>query len=251
MVHAVEQGAGRPVVLLHQTPRSADEFRDVLPLLAAGGCRAIAVDTPGYGASDPVEPPTIEAWAAAIADAVGPREGWPAVVVGHHTGGVVALELAASRPELVAGLVLSSTPYTDAAFRAERAGRPPVDAASDDPEALREARAPFYPRDRPDLLDRFVRDALRAGPHRELGHLAVGTYRMEDAAPRVRARVLLVGAPEDPFAHPHLEPLAAALTGAASVDVIELEGGTVPLPDQLPGPFADAVLLHIARRGDK
>ena len=51
-------------------------------------------------------------------------------VVGHHTGGVIAIELAARAPERVASLTLSSTPYTDAEFRraarratADRRGR--------------------------------------------------------------------------------------------------------------------------------
>jgi pimeloyl-ACP methyl ester carboxylesterase len=46
----VEHGTGEPVLLLHQTPRSWDEYRDVLPLLGANH-RAIAMDTLGFGAS--------------------------------------------------------------------------------------------------------------------------------------------------------------------------------------------------------
>ena len=55
-VSYAEAGAGTAaaVLLLHQTPRSWDEYRDVLPRLAAGGYRAIALDTPGFGASAPL-----------------------------------------------------------------------------------------------------------------------------------------------------------------------------------------------------
>jgi pimeloyl-ACP methyl ester carboxylesterase len=243
MVHAVEEGSGPAVLLLHQTPRSSDEFRDVVPRLAAAGLRAIAMDTPGFGASPPVAPATIPGWADAAAGLLDARGVDRAHVVGHHTGGCVAFALAARHPDRVASLVLSSTPYVDAAERAARAGRPPVADAGDDPDALRASRAPFYPADRPDLLDRFVADALRAGPNRGQGHHAVGAYVMEDDLPRVRARTLLVGAPGDPFAFPHLERLRAVLPGAS---VVVLDGGTVPLPDQLPGPFAEAVLAHIA-----
>ena len=82
-------GAGAPVVvLLHQTPRSCDEYRDVLPLLAAGGRRAIAFDTPGFGDSQALPGgPTIERWAATLLaglDALGVAH---AAVAGHHTGG--------------------------------------------------------------------------------------------------------------------------------------------------------------------
>ena len=54
-----EAGEGRPVVLLHQTPRSGDEFAEVLPILGRHR-RALAIDLPGMGASDrtPAAPPS-------------------------------------------------------------------------------------------------------------------------------------------------------------------------------------------------
>ncbi len=79
-----------PIVLLHQTPRSWREYAQVLPLLGAHR-RAIAVDTAGFGASDPVAAPGIEAWADAalqLLEAIGVAR---AHVVGHHTGGVIAV----------------------------------------------------------------------------------------------------------------------------------------------------------------
>ena len=66
-IHCVIAGEGEPVLLLHQTPRSWDEYRDVLPLLAAHG-QAIALDTPGFGASSALAAgeDSIERWADAI-----------------------------------------------------------------------------------------------------------------------------------------------------------------------------------------
>ncbi|HEY4022641.1 MAG TPA: alpha/beta fold hydrolase [Pseudonocardiaceae bacterium] len=128
-LHYVEHGAGHPVLLLHQTPRSSDEFREVQPLLAAGA-RTVAMDMIGFGLSPTgPKPQTIERMAEgafALLDALGIES---TVVLGHHTGGAVAIEMAASRPERVDGLVLSSTPLTDAAFRAARANRAGVDEA--------------------------------------------------------------------------------------------------------------------------
>jgi pimeloyl-ACP methyl ester carboxylesterase len=73
-IHAAISGAGFPVLLLHQTPRSWDEYRDVLPLLGRD-FRAIAIDTLGFGDSDaPAGEPSIEAWASAafaLLDALG------------------------------------------------------------------------------------------------------------------------------------------------------------------------------------
>ena len=236
-VHIAECGSGEPVVLLHQTPRSWDEYRDVLPLLGER-FRALAVDQLGFGGSDdPPWEPSIERYADVVAGALGAAGLERTHVVGHHTGAVVALELAAARPERVERLVLSSCPYADASFRRLRADGSPVDN-DPTPEGLRAGRASFYPDDRPDLLDRFVADALRAGPNTPAGHRAVARYEMERRVGLVRAPTLLIGAPGDPFAHPQLARMAAALPQAR---VQELDGGMVPLPDQLPHEFADAV----------
>src|SRR4051794_39044245 len=53
------------VLLLHQTPRSWLEYREVLPLLGQR-VRAIALDTPGFGDSEPLDgEASIERWAEA------------------------------------------------------------------------------------------------------------------------------------------------------------------------------------------
>jgi pimeloyl-ACP methyl ester carboxylesterase len=61
---------------------------------------------------------------------------------------------------------------------------------------------------------------------------------MQAAVIGLRCPVLLVGATDDPYAYPALEPMRTALPDAR-VEVIE--GGMVPLPDQLPEQFAAAV----------
>ena len=167
-VHYADCGAvGAPaVLLLHQTPRSWAEYRAVLPLLGER-YRCIAMDTVGFGESDALPgAPSIESWATAatqLLDALGVAR---CHVVGHHTGGVIAVELAARHGARVGALVLSSTPFTDEDFRRARAQRPPIDAveASDDGAhlaALWRKRQAFYPPGRADLLHAFVLDALK------------------------------------------------------------------------------------------
>ena len=232
------------VLLLHQSPRSWAEYRAVLPLIGAR-YRAIAMDTAGFGDSaDGGVPANIEQWARMareLLDALGIAH---ADVVGHHTGGVVAFELAAAFPDRVRGLVLSSTPFTDEAFRRARAERPPIDevAASEDGShlaALWQKRQGFYPPERPDLLEAFVLDALKVGHRVEEGHRAVASYRMEDRIGRVTQPALIIRATHDPFAAPHAAELQHHLPQAR---IIDIEGGMVPLPDQMPEAFAQAVL---------
>ena len=109
------------VLLLHQSPRSWREYRRVMPLLA-GRWRVIAMDTAGFGDSeDGGRPASVENYASVALELLA-RLGLPRThVVGHHTGGVVAVEMAARQPGAVASLVLSSTPFVDAPLRKARA----------------------------------------------------------------------------------------------------------------------------------
>ena len=235
------------VLLLHQTPRSWAEYREVLPLLAPAH-HVIAMDTPGFGDSVPLRTAaSIEGWAAvavALLDALGiPR----AHVVGHHTGGVIAVEIAAAFAPRVASLVLSSTPFTGESFRRARRASPPIDAVEPSTDgshiaALWQRRQAFYPPQRPDLLEAFVRDALKVSGDLEAGHRAVASYRMEDRIGLVTQPALLLRASDDPFAAPHALELASRLPRARLVDIA---GGMVPLPDQLPQAFAAAVLAFL------
>lgn len=244
-IHYVEEGEGDPVLMLHQSPRSWTEFQYVVPLLGRTH-RAIAMDTLGYGGSSPVphtgEGPhqdSVEEYAAGVVmllDALGIER---ASLVGHHTGGVIAVEVAAAHPERVHKLVVSCTPFVDAVGRTQR---PNVDGAEvqEDGGHLTElwrVRQPYYPPGRPDLLEDFIVDALTAGPRRHEGHAAVARYAMETRLPKLACPVLAVGAPGD-VAYRDLPRWAEAVPG---IRVAEIKGGMVPLPDGMPEEFTETV----------
>jgi pimeloyl-ACP methyl ester carboxylesterase len=244
-VHYAAAGEGDTVLLLHQTPRSWDEYRDVLPLLGHRR-RAVAMDTVGFGDSSPLPSASnsVEAWAEvvlALLDTLGVEQ---AHVVGHHTGAVIATQLAVSAPDRVRSVVLSSSPYNDPDGRAaETTTGAVVDDVERRPDGshlleLWRTRAAFYPEGNIDLLERYIVDALKAGPLAAEGHRVVARYDIQAAASRIRCPVLLIGATADPYSYPVLARLRDALPGA---HVEEIEGGMVPLPDQLPEQFATAV----------
>lgn len=99
-------GAGNPVLLVHGLGGSADNWVEVVPELVQRH-RVIAVDLPGHAGSAPLAlGATMDDFAAATA-AVLDAEGLDgAVVAGHSLGGLVALRLARTRPDLVRGLLL-------------------------------------------------------------------------------------------------------------------------------------------------
>jgi pimeloyl-ACP methyl ester carboxylesterase len=244
-LHCAIAGTGRPVLLLHQTPRSWDEYRNVLPLLGRE-VQAIAVDTIGFG--DSCKPPlghdSIEHWAAVsvgLLDALGIER---FAVVGHHTGAVVATEIAAGFPHRVDAAVLSASALVDAAFRARHAKPSKVDNVQREADGshlteLWRIRQPWYPQGDIDLLERFVVDAIKAGPRAAEGHAVVARYVMETRLPLIRCPVLVMAPTADPHAYPQAKPLAQAIAGSRYV---EIEGGMVPLPDQMPDAFATHVL---------
>lgn len=243
-LHYAVCGEGPAIVLIHQTPRSWDEYRDVIPLLAARHL-VIAPDTVGFGASDLPGgvTETIELYADGLTVLLGALDLADVIVVGHHTGALVALELAARQPTPVRALVLSSAPYKTPVERSDALAGPGIDDVVERADGthlveLWQRRQSFYPADRRDLLRRLVTDALRAGDRAEEGHRAVNRYAVEDRVGRVSVPVLLLTAPDDPFAYPMVDRWRAALPGAA---LSEIPGGMVPLPDQLPAEFARAV----------
>jgi pimeloyl-ACP methyl ester carboxylesterase len=229
-----------PFVLLHQTPRSVDEFAEVQPLLAAHR-RTLAIDTPGYGCSDRVAgQPSVEDYAGAVLDVLDALGVDRCVLVGHHTGEIVAVEIAAAAPERVAAVVLSGPVDLDAAGRAYLL---PFfrqwHVAADGSHLLDKWQkfAAWVPR--PDLVQRILLDLFRAGESSEQGHFATTEYRMEERLPRVRCPALLLYGSRDPFG----VPARATLHRQAFSPVREatIDAG-VFAPNENPDAYAAAVL---------
>lgn len=111
-VHYAQTGDGPPLLLLHATPGSYRAYLNMLPLLAPH-FRAIAVDTPGFGNSDP--PPgktTIDGLAECLVrllDALGIER---AHVFGLHTGNKIAAALGAVWPTRIDRIVLAGQTHS-------------------------------------------------------------------------------------------------------------------------------------------
>jgi pimeloyl-ACP methyl ester carboxylesterase len=116
-VLAEKHGATPPrVVALHGWGRDGTDFAAIL-----SGLDAVSIHLPGFGPAP--APETVwgsEEYADLVADAV--EAFAPVIVVGHSFGGRVAVRLAARRPELVAGLVLTGVPL----LKLQAAAAPPL-----------------------------------------------------------------------------------------------------------------------------
>src|SRR5262245_27942880 len=110
-VHYASEGEGSPLVLLHYTGRSLEFYRPIIPLLARTR-RVIAVDTPGFGSSDPPERPlSIEEYANRVVDFADRLDLGVFDLFGSNTGAAIGIEIAATRPERVRKLGLMAVPY--------------------------------------------------------------------------------------------------------------------------------------------
>ena len=100
-------GTGEPIVAMHESPRSS---LSLLPLLdgLSGRRSIIALDTPGYGHSDPlpIDVPEGPDFAAAFASALDALGLSRAPVYATHTGAALAVHLALAQPARVTALLL-------------------------------------------------------------------------------------------------------------------------------------------------
>lgn len=214
------------VVALHGWGRDRRDFRRVLK-----GLDAMAVDLPGFGATPP---PAAAAGAAGYARMVAAwleQLSGSLVVVGHSFGGRVAVVLAATRPELVDGLVLTGVPLL---HRLDRTAR------------------------RPSVAYRLVRLANRAGLisderlEREKRRRGSADYRAatgvmrdtlvrvvnesyEDRLPEVACPVRLVWGEADSEVPPEVAHRAGALLKDSDMEVVEGCGHDLPAeaPDRI------------------
>ena len=107
-----ETDAGRPpLVCFHMSPYSSVIYESFLAEMGKDRL-AIAVDSPGFGNSDPTpQPPVIQDFGAAMDDVITTLGLETVDVMGFHTGSKVSLELARRRPDAVRRAVLASIAY--------------------------------------------------------------------------------------------------------------------------------------------
>jgi haloalkane dehalogenase len=107
-----QAGSGPAALLLHGYPNSSYLWRDVLPVVADAGFRAVAPDLLGYGDSPLGDRAgTWEDHVEALTAFVDEQELAPLVLIVHDWGGLIGLRWACEHPEAVRALVLMSTGF--------------------------------------------------------------------------------------------------------------------------------------------
>jgi pimeloyl-ACP methyl ester carboxylesterase len=257
-------GGGRPFVLVHGFTGSRDDWREVLPRLAARG-RTVAPDLRGHGgSSNPGESAAysldhLVADVAGFLDALGIER---INIVGHSMGGMVALRLALDQPERVASLLLMDTAAEPIARDARRFFEVSAKIAREQGmEALHEMARGAAERDpnRPASVRRYVE---RTGADRfwarirakqlsmdpeafaTLGPMLTDHEGVADRLGEIRCpTTVLVGEDDRAFLKP-AEVLAQGIPGARHAVI---EGAAHSPQLENPDAWLDVVLAHLER----
>jgi len=239
LVHYRRAGSGPPVVLLHDSPRSSVLH---LPLLEAlcGDCTLFALDTPGYGMSDPLPPdprPELDDFGDALAatlEALGLER---PTVYAFHTSSKIALSCAVRHPERIGRLVIDglSLPATATPESFIASYMSPFEP---DPDGAYLAKQwtkirdlhrffPWFQRElarripmdepTPEALHRYALDLFMAGRHYAAAYSAAMRYRALDALPDLGTPTTFL-AREDDVLYPFLDVVEAHLPRCGTVE---------------------------------
>ena len=247
-VHYRRSGEAGPwIALFHESPLSSAVYDRVLPLLGER-MRAVAFDTPGYGASSPPAGPGAEipAYARVLAQAAAALDMQRPILAGVHTG--ASLAIAASALGDTAGLILTGIPLYTPEERSSHVQdyAPPLEfdeTGSQFAWAIDRYRRIWGPNLPPDLLHIAVVDLLRAGPRYDWAYQAAFRY---DPAPMLQAfegPVLLLDAEFDSLASK--DALAVELARDAQLAVLEKLPGQPHL--RAPERYAELVFSFLDR----
>ena len=246
--HDTQTGAGVPMVLLHQAPMSHRQFNAVYGLLSARGVRAIGIDTPGFGMSDPTPfVPQVSDWASSVVAVLDHLKIPRADMVGHHTGSLIATEVALQFPKRVHKVVLNGPfPITESERK----------LFLDD---LQKSEVDFeYRADGNHLAESFVKRSKFFGPDADprhitrmqvekfqgfgpfwYGHNAAYRYDHASTLPRITHHTLILTNTGD-MAYPMAQRARQLRPDMAYV---ELSGGNVDIVDQAPEAWVEAVVV--------
>jgi pimeloyl-ACP methyl ester carboxylesterase len=239
-----------PLILLHQAPQNAHQFDAVFRPLADRGIRGIALDLPGFGESD-VTPfvPTVGDYAAIVPpvlDALGIAS---ADVLGHHTGAMVATEVALRFPSRVRRLIVNGpAPLTEAeraAFMANMEAREKGFTIKADGSHLSEAfvsRAAYSAGSVPlERVHRYIIWMLSGYGPFWYGHHAAFTYDHEAGLRALAHPTLILANTGDVIYEQARRSMALRPDFSATV----LEGGSSDIQDQQPEAWSDAVAAFL------
>jgi pimeloyl-ACP methyl ester carboxylesterase len=239
-----------PLIMMHQAPQTSRQFDSVYGLLAERGIRAIGVDTPGFGMSDPTPfVPKVEDWASSVVAVLDHLRIRRANALGHHTGALIATELAIQHPQRVERLILNGPfPINEEERRKFLEGLQKSEIDFEYREDGQHLASSFMGRWRmygpgadPRLTTRVMVEKFQGYGPFWYGHHAAYRYDHLAKLSLIKRPTLLLLNTGD-----QIYPLAQRARAARpDFAYVEIEGGGVDIVDQKPVEWADAVAKYL------
>ena len=203
-IHVEEQGAGKPLVLLHGGIMASEAFGPNIAALAAGR-RVIAIHLQGHGHTPDVDRPLrFETLADDVAAVIRALDLGKADLLGYSFGGGVALQTAIRHPDVVDRLIVVSAPFKRAGFYPEvrtAFDHMDVNAAQIGAQLARSPLAALSP------------EVTWETSLRKMGELQSRDYDWTPQAGAIGARTMLVFADADAVTLDHITECYQALGG--------------------------------------
>jgi len=249
-IHYQSDGSGEPVLLLHRTPYSSDEYALVTPLLGKK-YRAIAMDTLGYGNSDtPPHRYSMSDYARSVIDFLDALGINRTSLVGEHTGAGIAAEVAASYPDRVDRLILSGFPlFTEEELVTRRKGQVPGHSSKIEPllakadgshmtDVWNHAKLVLGPADKPpEDIQAIAMAILKGGLRNTEAHLALWQYEPQERLPHIECPTLVLMSKEDQF-YSRAEAIKNLIPRSR---IVSVEGGGFIFPRQAPELYVETI----------
>ena len=237
---------GSAVVCFHQTPLSSLMYERALPYLGAH-LRALAFDTPGYGASTPLaEAATVAGFAHQIVNAIDVIGLERMAICWFATGSAIAAEVAHQIGGRATHIILSGTPVlSDARLKmfTYRLGKPDLREDGDHLRQVWDSRVEnFGPGGDLEQVQMAVSETLRVYDRYNAGLLAVSAYDLPATLRSLKIPALFVTAEHDKLAPENKE---AARLVAGSQEIF-LAGARPQICWSDPERFAKVVVDFIA-----
>jgi pimeloyl-ACP methyl ester carboxylesterase len=207
-------GAGIPLVLLHAAAGHSDCWTEQIPTFTAAGYRLVTYDLRGFGRT-PAEGHATES--SISEDLFGLAKALqlpPFFLAGTAYGGFGALEFAVDHPEMLRGLVLSTSfgGLTDPEYTALRASHIPPDLASW--PTVEKELGKTYRAANPNGVARFL-EMESSGYKPDGARQSLRQPLTLDRISKISIPTLVIAGDEDVYAPPPvMQALAAAIPGA-------------------------------------
>ena len=249
-VHFRDGGSGTPLILCHQAPMSHRQFDLVFDRLMAAGLRPIAIDMPGFGMSDPTDfVPTITDYAKVV-PAVLDHLGLTQVdILGHHTGALVATEVAINYPDRVNRLILNGPLPLGDEQRAmgldyvERVEKGFVSEPDGSHLSMFYGNRMMYANEATDwdLANRYIAEKFIGLAPFWYGHHAAFQYDHAETLPKITQPTLVLTNTGDEIYPNALQTKEIR----PDFEYAEIEGGSIDIMDEKPEEWTAAVVRYL------